>query len=149
MRSFLIFWSLFALLIDQTSKFLIKKIPDQGIFFVKTEDWTIGWQKHLNTDLALSLGSNIPIINFGLIIISLGLLIGLIVKYKTKNKIVIPLLIILGSALSNLLDRLILGGVLDFAVLSRDNLHFPIFNISDILIVGSFAYLLIFKRKSL
>jgi len=47
--------------------------------------------------------------------------------------------LVLAGALSNLIDRAIYPGVVDFILLSHNNWHFPIFNIADISIcIGVF-----------
>ncbi|MBW1999448.1 MAG: signal peptidase II [Deltaproteobacteria bacterium] len=60
------------------------------------------------------------------------LLIYLYFKIKSEgNKIVLGLSLVLGGAVGNLIDRLLLGHVLDFLDFHIGSLHWPAFNIAD------------------
>lgn len=61
--------------------------------------------------------------------------------YKKGNDIFGHLCIIIGSV-SNLIDRVIYGGVIDFIILSYKNYSWPIFNIADVAIVCGVGVLL-------
>jgi signal peptidase II len=55
------------------------------------------------------------------------------------NKNIIGELLVLSGAVSNVIDRIVYGGVIDFIHFSWGSLSFPIFNIADVLIVGGIA----------
>ena len=55
-------------------------------------------------------------------------------NYKRGNSILAEVCIITGSV-SNLIDRAIYGGVIDFIILSYGNLSWPVFNVADMMIV--------------
>lgn len=76
-----------------------------------------GWQRYLFTGLAMA--------------VSVMLLIWLI--RLPKHLMVLPaaLALILGGAVGNLIDRVVLGYVVDFVHVFYQNYHFPAFNIAD------------------
>jgi signal peptidase II len=55
-------------------------------------------------------------------------------NYKQGNVIAAEVCIIAGSC-CNLIDRVVYGGVVDFIILSYDQLSWPVFNIADAVIV--------------
>ena len=72
--------------------------------------------------------------NFLTILISLILLIILYLIFKSKGFAKYALLMILGGALGNLFDRIFYKAVPDFIDFHVGNLHWFIFNVSDIFI---------------
>jgi len=68
------------------------------------------------------------------ILISLILLIILYLVFKSKGFAKYSLLMILGGALGNLFDRIFYKAVPDFIDFHVGNLHWFIFNVSDIFI---------------
>ena len=52
-----------------------------------------------------------------------------------QNKTIVWEMMVLGGALSNMLDRLVFGAVLDFIELYIANISWPIFNVADMFIV--------------
>lgn len=82
---------------------------------------------------AFGIVSNSP---FFLILIStlvLGIIIKFIISQKDRidNKTLISLSLVLAGGLSNLIDRIYKGFVLDYIDI-RDFINFPVFNIADI-----------------
>jgi len=67
-------------------------------------------------------------------LITIGLIVFAIRRYKNGKIIVGETLAIAGSA-SNIVDRIFYGGVVDFIVLSFGKISWPIFNIADVAIV--------------
>jgi len=55
-------------------------------------------------------------------------------RYVQGDSIVAELCIIMGSC-CNLIDRVLYGGVIDFIILSYNNVSWPVFNIADAVIV--------------
>lgn len=53
-----------------------------------------------------------------------------------KNKLILGQIAIVAGSLSNLLDRVIYGGVIDMIALSYKEYYFPVFNCADMFIVG-------------
>ncbi|MCB9802952.1 signal peptidase II [Candidatus Nomurabacteria bacterium] len=132
-KYFLTFFSLFV--VDRLTKLYILKKSSllEGDFL----------QFYLNRDIAFS----IPVLNFilwPLLILILVFLIFWWQKTYQKQEIVSwPLALIIIGAFSNILDRLIYGGVIDFINLP----YWPIFNLSDSYITIGVFCLIIFELK--
>ena len=79
-----------------------------------------------------------PVLFFGLIAVvtCITLFLGLYMwrQYCSGRSILGELLVLVGSA-SNLLDRVLYGGVVDFIELSYGSWSWPIFNVADVFIV--------------
>lgn len=82
-------------------------------------------------------------------VISIGLLIWLARTPRTDRATAIPLVLILGGAIGNLIDRIRLGYVVDFIdVPITDSWHWPAFNVADSAIcVGAVLMILMSFRK--
>jgi signal peptidase II len=98
-----------------------------------------------NFNIAFSLPISGIILNIIIVIIILGLIFYLIylIKHKYSYTIIITLFALMLGALSNALDRLIYGYVIDYL----DVLNFTVLNIADILISLS-AFILILLNLS-
>ena len=141
--------ALIVLIIDQISKFLITSIlSNKSIDFLFFHIKVIG-----NTGFAFGLNSGANIMNILLSLVFIGVIIRFLVTQKDNivPKVQVALYLILGGALSNIIDRIIRGAVVDFIGIA----NFPVFNIADICIVigwGLFVYYLIMfavKREEL
>lgn len=88
-----------------------------------------GWQRWFFTVMALG--------------VSLALIVWLAKVCVAKPLESLALALILGGALGNVYDRLVLGYVVDFIVVHYRNYHFPAFNIADSAItVGAFLLII-------
>lgn len=98
-----------------------------------------------NFNIAFSLPISGPILNIIIVTIIIGLIFYLIyfIKHKYSHIIVLTLFALILGALSNALDRLIYGYVIDYL----DVLNFTVLNIADILISLS-AFILILLNLS-
>ena len=67
-------------------------------------------------------------------------------QYKQGKSIVAEVCIITGSC-CNLIDRVIYGGVVDFIILSYEQLSWPVFNIADAVIVFGVGLFLLRYEK--
>ena len=137
---------LVAFAVDQTAKFFaIGKIPQNGIFLISKNWLTIKLVLTTNADLAFGLSAG-RLIKYGLIFITFAIIYSLAAKLlEAKSQpLLIAISILAGAALSNLLDRILRGGVIDFLSISIYNLHWPTFNLADALITIT-AILLIIK----
>lgn len=67
--------------------------------------------------------------------------------YKKGNSIIGHLCVIAGS-ISNLIDRIIYGGVIDFILLSYNSYSWPVFNIADMMIVCGVGLLVLLDEHN-
>ena len=100
-----------------------------------------------NYGVAFGFGKNIntPAICVNLILVTLILL--LLVKVDFEKKICIPLFMIIGGAISNCIDRIFRGFIVDFFYVRF--FKFPVFNVADIFITVGILSLMIFVFISL
>jgi signal peptidase II len=115
---------LIVIILDQLSKYIIRKtiVIEEHIILVNN---FLSFTHIYNTGAAFSIlnNQNMLLLITGLIIM------GFIIYYikNAEDNFIIPLSFIFGGAFSNLIDRIIFKGVLDFI-----NFYFwPIFNIAD------------------
>ena len=125
------------LLIDQLSKiFVLNLVSKSRIIIPKLLEIDI----IKNYGVAFGLNNG----NFKNIIITLIIIVIIINFIKNQQKYIdkkmfISLSLILGGGISNLIDRIFRGGVVDFIKVST----FPIFNIADISIVVGWILLIL------
>ena len=123
-------------LIDRISKIYVinldEKFTGSEIFSSKFLNIYLVW----NEGIAFGLFSfdEGKLYNFLTILITLILLIILYLIFKSKGFAKYALLMILGGALGNLFDRIFYKAVPDFIDFHVGNLHWFIFNVSDIFI---------------
>ena len=145
---FLIIFLLF--IADRFSKMYVINNFSDNVYFVSN---------FINVDLIWNTG-----IAFGLLSLETPLfykivsfLIGMVILIIFYNFIIFnnlykfPFSIILGGALGNFYDRLILGAVPDFIDIHYNNFHWFTFNLADIFIIlGIIIFLVqdLFKKKS-
>ena len=105
-----------------------------------------------NTGISLSLFNDLP---SPWILTSLALLItGFLFYWQATEKnllIRLTLLIIIGGAIGNIIDRIRLGGVIDFLDVHWQELHFPAFNVADSAIcfgMGLMFIVLMIRKKT-
>ena len=110
------------------------------------------WNPGASFSLFRALGESAPFI----IIVATGAIIGAILYYlfmRANSYERIPLALIAGGAIGNLIDRIRFGAVVDFLDFHIGGIHWPAFNIADIcIVVGVGLYLLnwyIARRKCL
>ena len=100
-----------------------------------------------NTGAAFNIGTN----NIITIIIINVIIIGLIIKFIKDNDLHIgalfSLFIVLAGGISNLIDRIFRGFVIDFIDVNIFN--FPNFNVADICIVLGIIFLIVITIKSM
>ncbi|MCX7661085.1 MAG: signal peptidase II [Candidatus Omnitrophica bacterium] len=132
--------------LDQTSKFLVQKRLSLGESLPIIKDFF-----HLslvyNRGIAFGMFKENLFFSIGVSLISIFIIYRML-KEKTKEKIdlyLIALSLILGGALGNLIDRVLLGYVVDFL----DFRIWPVFNLADSAIsIGMIilGYLIFFKK---
>ena len=131
-----------VIILDQLSKYLFKLYisVDQSIPIIKNI---------FHLTLVHNTGAGFGILQDArifLIIFSLGVLIGIIWKWDKipkEKSASIPLGLILGGLAGNLIDRCLLGYVIDFL----DFRIWPVFNIADSCITIAVVWLVIYLWK--
>ena len=110
------------------------------------------WNPGTSFSLFRAMGESAPMI----LIVATGLITGFILFYlfrRAKSYEIVPLAMIAGGAIGNLIDRVRFGAVIDFLDFHIGGWHWPAFNVADICIVtGVGLYLLgmyIARRKCL
>ena len=76
------------------------------------------------------------------------LILFLLRKYQHEKLFCLSLSLILGGALGNLYDRILLGHVVDFLDFYMGNYHWPAFNIADTAIVIGAALMILESFQS-
>jgi signal peptidase II len=139
-----------VVLIDQFIKyFVIEKIPTTGIFLVNQTWLQLKIELLYNPYIAFGIKLNLWLV-YIFIIILLSVLMILFFQAIKKNLLLqaIPLLVITSAAFSNLIDRVVHGGVVDYLSISVLNYNWPLFNLADTLIVlGAIALIINETRK--
>jgi len=130
------FISLLLFIIDRALKYIILKIPAEGIFLSKN----IGFKLYFNNGIAFSL----PLPNVFSIFLSMAIsifLIGFIIKFCKQKQfyLFMPITLIFIGAISNLIDRLRFGAVIDLFSF----FIWPAFNLADSYIVIGIIWLII------
>lgn len=133
----LITLSVLLIAIDQLSKILVSIFINNPLgndFF--------GLEVATNRGIAFGLNNSSNLANIVLTIAILGLIISFIKKQNEKidNKTMVALSLMISGGISNLIDRFIRGGVLDFIKIYK----FPIFNLADIFVVIGWILLIVF-----
>ena len=110
------------------------------------------WNPGTSFSLFRAMGEVAPMI----LIVGTGFITGFILFYlfrRAQSYEVVPLALIAGGAIGNLLDRIRFGAVIDFLDFHIGGWHWPAFNVADIcIVVGVGLYLLnmyIARRKCL
>ena len=126
---------LFIFLIDRATKILaltyfhMAHVVNQYLTFELTFNRGISWGMFYNTNTVVFV-----VVSMITAIITLLLCWHAYQVYKKGNSIIGHIGIIAGS-FSNIIDRVLYGGVIDFIVLSYKNYSWPVFNIADVAIV--------------
>ena len=90
---------------------------------------------------------------FILMTLLVALVIGILGVYTyqrwIQNKSIIGESLVITGAISNVIDRIVHGGVIDFILCSYREWYFPVFNIADVaIVVGVGIMLITFWRES-
>jgi signal peptidase II len=78
---------------------------------------------------------------FGILVLLVGYSFYVYTELQTKRSD-FPQVLILSGAISNLIDRIVYGGVVDFILLHYRGYQFPVFNGADLLIFIGFLFFL-------
>jgi len=145
--SFLLIFGLFF--VDQLLKILaFIKIPSSGIFILQNGFLKLKLITQFNPNLAFGINISPWLAYFFLGIVFAYLFkkhFNETVSFLKKN--ILPLSMLLGGSLGNLMDRIFRGAVLDYIQLSFNAFTWPTFNFADIVIVSAGVYLIIRNFK--
>ena len=123
----------FAILLDQWTKWLIVKNMDYGERISVWDPW-LGILSHRNRGAAWGMLEGQMWL---FTIVTVAVIIAIIYFYhkeaEGKPIFQVGLMLLLGGAIGNFIDRLFRGEVVDFVdvLIPVINYHFPIFNIAD------------------
>ncbi|MGD6858423.1 MAG: signal peptidase II [Enterobacteriaceae bacterium] len=146
-KIFYILSFLSVILLDQSIKFyVINKFCCNIYFFVN---------KYLNIIVVLNKGVVLGLFSKTIssirteiyVIFSLIIMCCLFFFLNRTNINKYLICIIIGGASSNLIDRILWTGVIDFIDIHFYNYHLPIFNISDLSIILTYIFLIIKKNR--
>lgn len=130
------------IIIDQITKIYMINLHGNSVIVI---EGILQLSYAKNTGIAFGLADKnlISIIITDMIVIFI-LLRFLILQRDNINKATrISLILILAGGISNLIDRIVYKGVIDFIDISQRIEHFPIFNIADIFIIIGFIIFVI------
>ncbi len=134
----------FVVILDQITKRIAYKTLHYGNpvqFIDRIWQWTLTINK--NTVWGISLGRNFP---YPAMVLLLSAVVLLLIVFERTPKYYIPYAMILGGAIGNLIDRLRIGGVIDFIDIGIPHgPRWPIFNIADSFISVGIVALLLFS----
>lgn len=139
---------LMLVLVDQYSKGFILDLADKlPIKIASFFNIVLALNSGVTFGLFNNAGTMIfNIINWGTILIS-AFLIVLMAREKFLAKS-IPLALIIGGAIGNIMDRLRYGAVIDFLDFHIAKYHWPAFNFADsFIVIGVFLYLVTSNMK--
>ena len=140
----LIIVGLALILIDQISKVIIKNNIKSEMVIIPNNTFSIA--KVENEGIAFGLNKQ----NIGNIVLSVIVLIFVInyiftQKERLNSKIIVYLTLIISGGISNVIDRIYNGAVIDFIKIG----NFPVFNFADIFIVcGWLLFAINFIKES-
>lgn len=127
------------ILIDQITKLIVIKFANEEIITINK---FISIHVVGNTGIALGINSGENIRNILLSLVFIIIILKFLKNQKDNidKKTEIILYMILAGGISNLIDRIIRGAIVDFISIGI----FPIFNLADILIVTGWILFIIF-----
>ena len=151
------YWvTLIIIILDQVSKYIVRNSLEMGEIIKITPKFI--WLTYVqNTGAAFSFSFGSPQLNRILFIIISIFATGLIVylSAKSKNKYeVLSFALILGGAIGNLTDRILLGSVTDFVWCDFPDIimtRWPVFNVADSSIVIAIVLMIattIFQKEA-
>lgn len=143
MKKKIVFWASLATIIDQLTKFLIKKN-------FRLYEKKVIIKNFFNLTYVENRGAAWGIFNgnywFLIIttVVALAFILWFIFRMKEYKKIdIISYSMLIAGIIGNFIDRLVRGYVIDFFDFKIFNYYFPVFNIADILIVVSVIIMVI------
>lgn len=125
--------AIIAVILDQITKWLVVTNMKEGERISVWDPW-LGFLSHRNRGAAWGILEGQMWI---FTIVTIAVIIGILYFYYTESKgkplFQFSLMLLLGGAIGNFIDRLFRGEVVDFVdtYIPVINYHFPIFNVAD------------------
>lgn len=137
--------ALAAALLDRASKWLLLDywpVPIGGVEVTPFLNLVMAWNRGVSFGLLDRDWPGLPWLLSGL---ALAIVAGLIVWLRRveERRLAVAIGLIVGGAVSNVLDRLLFGAVADFLDFHVAGYHWPAFNLADSCIVVGVAILLL------
>ena len=136
------------IILDQLSKVVIVLIKDKLPIIVINKFFMLSYVENSGAAFGIKVGSVWTFILINIIVIGFIIAIFYSQISKLKNKEVIVFSLVLAGGISNLIDRIFRGAVIDFLDFTPV-VNFPVFNFSDIMIVVSVFIFIILLIKNL
>jgi len=141
----------FVLLLDQASKAAVLRLMQRDESIPIISDFVkLTLVQNSGAAFGMLSGNNVPLILTTLL--AAAAVVFLIFRSRKEgSQLSFPLVLVLGGALGNLVDRVRLGEVVDFVDMGWKLHRWPVFNVADIAITAGvvlFCYHSIFARKS-
>lgn len=146
-----IFWFafLFACIasVDQYIKYFFIKNPTSGFLFLQNNILRVGTTYYENAGLSWSIPFPMTMTIFLSIIFILVLFTAMLHAMKLQKRSWAPTLLIIVGALSNMVDRIIHGFVVDYISFDFFSWRSSIINIADIMIVVGLVWWIVEEKK--
>ena len=129
-----VFWIIpIALVVDQVSKLVVQRrmnLHDPPYPIIGDDFFRLTYIQNKGAAFGLSLGS--PVLHTVVSIVALGVLIWMFSKLPREDRLLrFAVVLVLGGAIGNIIDRFRLGAVIDFFDVGVGTLRWPIFNFAD------------------
>ena len=121
-----------TLVIDQVSKYIVQHtmVRGQSIAVLGEDFFRLTYIHNPGAAFGLNIGS--PLAHTAVSIVALVVLVWLFWTLPRQEYLLrLALILVLGGALGNIIDRLYLGEVIDFFDFGFGSLRWPIFNFAD------------------
>ncbi|MBT3456033.1 signal peptidase II [bacterium] len=133
-----------VILVDQLTKWLALTKVAEPFKFNQFVSFNVCFNRGISWGMLNSDSTNVfVIVTFLIFLVCCGFAWHAYNQFKNEKSVVLETLIISG-AISNIIDRFVYSGVVDFIVLSYNGWAWPTFNIADAVIVfGVFSLLFV------
>lgn len=139
-----------TLLLDQASKIVVLLLMEPGESIPLLSDYVhITFVRNSGAAFGLLSGNRIPFV-FTTSLAIVALLFLFFQSRRKRTDLSSSLVLVLGGALGNLIDRIRLSEVVDFIDLGWKNVRWPVFNVADVAVTAGvflFCYRSISARR--
>lgn len=136
-----------VVIIDRLTKAWALMLPVNGMRINQFLSFDLVFNRGISLGLLSSQDTVMFIAVSAIIICITGMLIWYTYIVYKKEKLIIGHILALAGAFSNIVDRFIFNGVIDFIMLSFRKWSWPVFNVADISVVCGVFIMLFWYRK--